>query len=133
MWTPNLTARTSTASRDVVRACTASLGDCSMNDSPQALITGGMGFVGSHLAEALLAAGHRVTVLDTLSTGQAENLAHLSGHERLRCVVGDVSDRRLLAPLVEESHIVYHLAAAVGVRLIVEEPVRSLETNILGT
>jgi UDP-glucose 4-epimerase len=104
-----------------------------MSDSQHALITGGMGFVGSHLAEALLAAGHRVTVLDDLSTGRTDNLAHLSGHERLRCVLGDVTDRSLLAPLVGESDVVYHLAAAVGVRLIVEEPVRSLETNLLGT
>jgi UDP-glucose 4-epimerase len=104
-----------------------------MASPDRVLITGGMGFVGSHLAEALLAAGHRVTVLDDLSTGQTENLSHLDGDERLRCVVGTVGDQRLLTSLVGESDVVYHLAAAVGVRLIVEEPIRSLQTNVLGT
>lgn len=101
--------------------------------SPRALITGGAGFVGSHLAEALLAAGQRVTLLDDLSTGSWENLADLGHDDRLRCVQGRVEDEALVTKLVAEADVVYHLAAAVGVRLIVEEPIRSLRTNIAGT
>jgi UDP-glucose 4-epimerase len=97
------------------------------------LITGGAGFIGSHLAEALLAAGHRVLVLDDLSTGSERNLAHLAAHPQLEFVQGSVLDRAALAPLVERADAIFHLAAAVGVRLIVESPVRTIETNVKGT
>lgn len=89
--------------------------------------------MGSHLAEALLAAGHPVTVLDDLSTGRWQNLSEVAGEELLRCVHGSVEDQPLIDRLVQEADVVYHLAAAVGVRLIVEEPLQSLRTNLLGT
>lgn len=97
------------------------------------LITGGGGFIGSHLTEAVLAAGHRVLVLDDLSTGRTSNLAHLAEHPQLQFIKGSVLDRAALAPLVERADAVFHLAAAVGVRLIVESPVRTIETNVKGT
>ena len=98
-----------------------------------ALITGGAGFVGSHLAEALVARGHRVTALDDLSTGDAANVASLKTDSRFKLVVGDVTERGTLLPLVEACDVVFHLAAAVGVRLVVESPVRTIETNLKGT
>ena len=98
-----------------------------------ALITGGAGFVGSHLAEALVARGHRVTALDNLSTGDAANVALLKTDSRFKLIVGDVTERGTLLPLVEECDVVFHLAAAVGVRLVVESPVRTIETNLKGT
>jgi len=94
------------------------------------LITGGAGFVGSHLADTLLAQGHRVTVLDDLSTGSMSNIAHLREHPRFRYVIENMLNPPLLAELVDEADAVFHLAAAVGVKLIVESPVRTLETNI---
>ena len=97
------------------------------------LITGGAGFIGSHLAEALLAQGHGVTVLDDLSTGRLENLAHLDGNPGLRVVVGTILDERLVDKLAEQTDMIFHLAAAVGVELIVNEPFRSLTTNIRGS
>lgn len=97
------------------------------------LVTGGAGFIGSHLCEALLSAGHRVLVLDDLSTGSRGNVAHLEASPRFRLSVGNVCDRAALAPLVAEADAVFHLAAAVGVRLVVESPVRTVETNVLGT
>lgn len=99
----------------------------------KALITGGAGFVGSHLAEALLACGHSVTALDNLSTGDMANVASLKTDSRFRMTVGDVTDRTVLFPLVEECDVVFHLAAAVGVRLVVERPVHTIETNLKGT
>ncbi|MBI5394597.1 MAG: SDR family NAD(P)-dependent oxidoreductase [Verrucomicrobia bacterium] len=98
-----------------------------------ALITGGAGFIGSHLAEALLARGDSVRVLDDLSTGARSNVAALEGNARFRCVVGDVTDRATVAGLMEECDVVFHLAAAVGVRLVVDSPVRTIETNLRGT
>jgi UDP-glucose 4-epimerase len=98
-----------------------------------ALITGGAGFVGSHLAETLVARGHRVTALDNLSTGDAANVASLKTNARFQLVAGDVTDRAVLRPLVEGCDVVFHLAAAVGVRLVVEKPVRTIETNLEGT
>ena len=89
--------------------------------------------MGSHLAEALLRARHPVTVLDDLSTGRWQNLSEVAGEELLRCVHGSVEDQPLIDRLVQEADVVYHLAAAVGVRLIVEEPLQSLRTNLLGT
>ena len=97
------------------------------------LITGGAGFIGSHLAEALLARGDEVFVLDDLSTGSIENIRHLKTHERFHYCFDSITNKQLLAELVDESDMVFHLAAAVGVRLIVESPVRTLETNVHGT
>jgi UDP-glucose 4-epimerase len=96
----------------------------------RALITGGAGFIGSHLAEALIRDGYSVTALDNLSTGSESNVAHL---DELELVVGDVSNERLVAELVAESDVVFHLAAAVGVRLILADPIESFRTNVLGT
>ncbi len=96
----------------------------------RALITGGAGFVGSHLAEALLRDGYSVTALDNLSTGSESNVAHL---DALELVVGDAADEPLVEQLVAESDVVFHLAAAVGVRLILADPIESFRTNVLGT
>ena len=98
-----------------------------------ALITGGAGFVGSHLAERLLADGHEVLVIDNLSTGSIDNIAHLKSHPRFSYVVESVTNEPLLAELIDRSDVVFHLAAAVGVKLIVEQPVHTLETNVHGT
>ena len=97
------------------------------------LITGGAGFIGSHLAEALLERGDEVFVLDDLSTGSVENIRHLKAHARFHYFFDSITNKHLLAELVDESDIVFHLAAAVGVRLIVESPVRTIETNVYGT
>jgi UDP-glucose 4-epimerase len=97
------------------------------------LITGGAGFIGSHLAEALLGAGHQVTVIDDLSTGSFDNIAHLKGQAGFRYTIDSITNEPLLAEFVDQCDVVYHLAAAVGVRLIVEAPVRTLETNVHGT
>jgi UDP-glucose 4-epimerase len=97
------------------------------------LITGGAGFIGSHLAETLLARGEEVFILDDLSTGSVENIRHLKGNERFHYVFDSIQNRHQLAELVDESDVVFHLAAAVGVRLIVESPVRTIETNVHGT
>lgn len=96
-------------------------------------ITGGAGFIGSHLCERLLADGHETVILDNLSTGSAANIAHLRDHPRFSRTFGSVFEKRLLAELVDNAEIVVHLAAAVGVRLIVDDPVRTLETNVGGT
>jgi UDP-glucose 4-epimerase len=97
------------------------------------LITGGAGFIGSHLAEALLLRGDRVIILDDLSTGSVDNLRHLRANGALQCFFDSVMNRHLLAEVVDESDVVYHLAAAVGVRRIIESPVRTIETNVKGT
>ena len=94
------------------------------------LITGGAGFVGSHLSDSLLEQGHRVTIIDDLSTGSIRNVAHLRGHERFHYVIDTMMNASLLAELVDEADAIFHLAAAVGVKLIVESPVRTIETNI---
>lgn len=94
------------------------------------LITGGAGFVGSHLSDALLEQGHQVTVLDDLSTGSIRNIAHLRDHRNFRYVIDTMLNPPLLAELVDEADAVFHLAAAVGVKLIVESPVRTIETNV---
>lgn len=99
----------------------------------KALITGGAGFVGSHLAEALLAQGHEVHVIDNLSTGSIENIEHLKGHERFHYTIDSIMNEPVLAELVDRVEVVFHLAAAVGVRLIVESPVNTIETNVHGT
>jgi nucleoside-diphosphate-sugar epimerase len=97
------------------------------------LITGGAGFVGSHLAEALLARGDEVFVLDNLSTGSIENIAHLKSDPRFHYTIDSVTNEPLLAELVDRCDTVVHLAAAVGVKLIVEAPVHTIETNVHGT
>ncbi len=98
-----------------------------------AFITGGAGFIGSHLAESLLAAGHQVTILDNLSTGAMENIEHLKGRAGFKYVIDSVMNEPLLAELVDGCDVVFHLAAAVGVKLIVEAPVHTIETNVHGT
>jgi len=97
------------------------------------LITGGAGFIGSHLAERLLDRGDHVVLLDNLSTGSMENIRHLKSRERMEYHLDSIENRRLVAELVDDADIVVHLAAAVGVRLIVESPVRTIETNVNGT
>ncbi len=97
------------------------------------LITGGAGFIGSHLTEALLARGERVVVLDDLSTGRAANLRDVERHPNFELVVGSVLDELKVDELVHRCEVVVHLAAAVGVQLIVEEPLRSFTTNIRGS
>ena len=97
------------------------------------LVTGGAGFIGSHLVEALLARGDSVAVVDDESTGSVRNLAAVWNHPRLRYTKGTVADEELVARLVAEADEVYHLAAAVGVRLIAQSPIRTIETNIYTT
>jgi len=97
------------------------------------LITGGAGFVGSHLADTLLAAGHDVGVLDNLSTGSIDNIEHLKGHPRFRYTIDSVENEPLLAEQIDRCDVVFHLAAAVGVKKIVEEPVHTIENNVHGT
>src|ERR1035437_3642645 len=97
------------------------------------LITGGAGFVGSHLAERCLGEGWSVSVIDDLSTGSFENIAHLKGHPEFEYAIDTVFNASLVAELVDGCDVVFHLAAAVGVRLIVESPVRTIETNVHGT
>ncbi len=99
----------------------------------RALITGGAGFIGSHLAEALLDAGHDVLILDNLSTGSIENVAHLKGRPGFEYFIDTVDNEPLLAELVDRGDVVFHFAAAVGVKLIVEQPVHTIETNVHGT
>jgi UDP-glucose 4-epimerase len=97
------------------------------------LITGGAGFIGSHLSEALVAAGHHMRILDDLSTGLFDNIAHLTGTRAFESVIDSVFNDRLVAELVDQADAVFHFAAAVGVKLIVERPVHTLETNVHGT
>ena len=96
------------------------------------LITGGAGFIGSHLAEHLLDLGDQVCVMDNLSTGHFENIRGLVGRAGFEYIVGDISDSTLAASVIDSADQIFHLAAAVGVRLIVEDPVRTIETNIHG-
>jgi UDP-glucose 4-epimerase len=99
----------------------------------KALITGGAGFIGSHLAERLLSDGHDVMVLDNLSTGRLENIQAFREHVRFRFARGDIRDTSLVQLLAAECDVIFHLAAAVGVQLIADDPVRTIETNIGGT
>ena len=96
------------------------------------LVTGGSGFIGSHLVEALLARGDSVIALDNLSTGRISNLDSVKQHPRLRFVQGSVLDELMVDELTHQCDVVIHLAGAVGVKLIVEHPLRSLTTNIRG-
>jgi UDP-glucose 4-epimerase len=97
------------------------------------LITGGAGFVGSHLSDGLLARGDEVFVLDNLSTGSINNIAHLKGHPKFHYTIDTVTNEPVLAELVDQCDAIVHLAAAVGVKLIVEAPVHTIETNVHGT
>ncbi len=99
----------------------------------RALITGGAGFIGSHLTEYLLEKGYEVMIIDDLSTGRFENIEHLTKNPRFRFAIDTITNDQVMDRLVSESSVIYHLAAAVGVRLIVEEPVHTIQTNIMGT
>jgi len=102
-------------------------------EAMRALITGGAGFIGSHLSEALLDQGHDVLILDNLSTGSIDNIAHLKGRPGFEYFIDSVDNQPLLAELIDRSDVVFHFAAAVGVKLIVEQPVHTIETNVYGT
>lgn len=97
------------------------------------LITGGAGFVGSHLADKLIGEGHEITVIDDLSTGRYSNIEHLEGHERFRLIIDTVLNQELMEDLIRDTDRVYHMASAVGVRLIMEQPVKTIETIFHGT
>jgi UDP-glucose 4-epimerase len=97
------------------------------------LITGGAGFIGSHLSDELIATGNEVAVLDNLSTGRFDNIAHLNGNKSFQFIEGDILNEMLVDKLVERCDVVYHLAAAVGVDLVVKKPLESLVTNIKGS
>src|SRR3954471_21328918 len=97
------------------------------------LITGGAGFIGSHLADGLLARGYTLSAIDNLSTGRLENVRHLLGRRDFHFVRADIQDAQVLDRLASQSRHVVHLAAAVGVKLIVERPVFTIETNVIGT
>ncbi len=99
----------------------------------RALITGGAGFIGSHLAETLLANGHHVSVLDDLSTGSLKNIAHLLRHERFSCTIDSVTNEAAVSRAIDAADTIFHLAAAVGVRLVCEQPVHTIHTNMHGT
>lgn len=97
------------------------------------LITGGAGFIGSHLADAYLQRGDEVYAIDDLSTGSIDNIQHLKAHERFHYTIDSVHNQPVVAELVDQCDVIFHLAAAVGVKLIVESPVRTIETNVRGT
>jgi UDP-glucose 4-epimerase len=99
----------------------------------RALITGGAGFIGSHLAERLIGEGHDVSILDDLSTGSIKNIEHLLGHHRFTCTVDSVTNEAAVKRAVEPADVVFHLAAAVGVKLVCDRPVHTIETNMRGT
>jgi UDP-glucose 4-epimerase len=99
----------------------------------KALVTGGAGFIGSHLSERLLKDGNEIVVLDNLSTGRLENISSIREHPKFRFVEGDIRDRELMLVLADRADVIFHLAAAVGVQLIADDPVRTIETNIAGT
>src|SRR5712671_2855333 len=97
------------------------------------LITGGAGFIGSHLSDACLQRGDEVFIIDDLSTGSIENISHLKDHPRFHYTIESVHNQPITAELVDQCDVIFHLAAAVGVKLIVESPVRTIETNVRGT
>ncbi|WP_417730807.1 NAD-dependent epimerase/dehydratase family protein [Rosistilla oblonga] len=99
----------------------------------RALITGGAGFIGSHLAEKLLAQGMHVTIVDDLSTGRFENIAALEPRDDVQIIIDTVFNESLVADLIQKSDVVYHLASAVGVKLIIDQPVKTIETIVGGT
>ena len=97
------------------------------------LITGGAGFIGSHLSDAYIQRGDEVYVIDDLSTGTIENIQHLKGHQNFHYTIDTVHNTPVTAELIDQCDVIFHLAAAVGVKLIVESPVRTIETNLRGT
>jgi len=97
------------------------------------LITGGAGFIGSHLADVLLKKGHKVIIIDNLSTGSMDNISHLKDNKRFSYHIDTIMNKRLIRKLTDESDIVYHLAAAVGVKYIIDNPLESIQTNVRGT
>ncbi len=116
-------------------SCISQMGtqDSGIGSASRVLITGGAGFIGSHLAEKLLAGGHQVQVVDDLTTGSMANIEHLKSHPAFSYTIDTVMNRPLMAELVDRVEFVFHLAAAVGVRLIVERPISTIETNIKAT
>ena len=113
------------------------MGDIKQNsdagEKMRILITGGAGFIGSHLAEKLLSQKHSVSIIDNLSTGKLSNISHLKGHEGFSYTIDSILNRKILENLIENCDLVYHLAAAVGVKYIIDNPLLSLQTNIKGT
>lgn len=99
----------------------------------KALVTGGAGFIGSHLCERLMEEGSHVTVIDDLSTGKYANIGHLEGHERFKLVIDSILNTALMEELVKDVDVVFHLASAVGVSLIIDQPVKTIETIVGGT
>lgn len=97
------------------------------------LVTGGAGFIGSHLADVLLAEGNRIVALDDFSTGRMDNIAHLMDHPGFELVRGDITDADVVDELASGVDVLVHLAASVGVKLILEQPVRTIENNVVGT
>jgi UDP-glucose 4-epimerase len=97
------------------------------------LITGGAGFIGSHLSEKYISQGESVFVIDDLSTGKYENISHLVDENNFRFIVDTILNTKTLEPLIQECDIIYHLAASVGVKRIVEKPVNTIETNVIGS
>ena len=97
------------------------------------LITGGAGFIGSHLAEKLLKDGNKVAIIDNLSTGSMENINHLKDNKRFSHHIDTIMNRRLMKRLIEQSDIIYHMAAAVGVKYIIDNPLDSIQINVRGT
>ena len=124
--------RSRRAARERLRERTLS-GASAASTTMKALITGGAGFIGSHLAEQLLQRGHDVGVIDNLSTGSIENISHLKSAPGFSYVIDTIDNEPLLAEWIDRSDVVFHLAAAVGVKLIVERPVHTIETNVHGT
>lgn len=98
-----------------------------------ALVTGGAGFIGSHLCERLLSAGYDVTVMDNLSTGRFENIAHLEGRPGFRYTIEDIRNIHVIDRLASECDVIFHLAAAVGVHKIISQPIETIEVNVGGT
>lgn len=105
----------------------------SPNISSNCVITGGAGFIGSHLSDALLQQGHSIVAVDNLSTGNRSNIAHLLTNPRFRFVHADINDRLVMDHVASDASVIFHLAAAVGVKLIIDRPVHTIETNIMGT
>lgn len=103
------------------------------NNPLTCLITGGAGFIGSHLADALIAAGHRVLAIDDLSTGNIDNVNHLRGNGKFHLARASITDDIVIDRMASQADVIFHMAAAVGVKLVIEHPVHAIETNVIGT